>query len=121
MDNNGVTAMISVIMILIGFTNGLFWGNILKYIELSNLNEVVQLEKSIRKDYEELTEELELANKQLQDKLEDTENKLYSIKRLVSLPPLPPPSTPLKRSTPQFSDTDEIETDYGSTDEDSMD
>lgn len=123
MDNNGVTAMISILMILIGFTNGLFWGNIMKYIELNNLNEILQMEKSIRKDYEELNEELELANKKLQDKLEDTENKLYSVKRLVTLPPLPPPSSPLERSTGYryFKNGEETLSDYQSTDEDSMD
>lgn len=121
MDNNSVNAIISIIMILIGFTNGLFWGNLVKLLEINNLNEVIHLEKSLRKDFEELNEELEIANKRLQDKLEDTENKLYSIKRLVSLPPLPPPSTPLARSTPQFAEGDDTLSNYQSTDEDSTD
>ncbi len=121
MDNNSVNAVISLLMILIGFTSGLFWGDFFRIIEISNLNELICLEKTTRKNYEILNEELEFANKKLQDKLEDSENKLNSIKRLISLPPLPPPSTPLARSRPASQDDHDTITEYSSTDVDSTD
>ncbi len=91
---NSMNAILSIIMIGVGFVNGMGWSNLFKLQQINELQHQLYAEKSLNDSYQELVEELEDKNKRLEEKLE-------AIKSLATLSNnLPPPNTPLLRSQP---------------------
>lgn len=148
-NNNSINAIISILMIGIGFASGLFWGKILKITEnvvlqeeLTRTNELVNnyyqknfcLENGIEalkkiKEHNEkkITYITNILNDSLKKITEINEINYDSVRvineddvkhRLKTHPPwktiryyekvtLPPPSTPLARSTPVHEELDD--------------
>ncbi len=96
-----MNAILSIIMIGVGFVNGLGWGNLFRLQQIAQLQERLSAEKSLNDDYLELIEDLKNQNERLKEKIADSEEKLQAIKLVVNIPTcLPPPNTPLLRSEP---------------------
>lgn len=99
---NSMNAIISIVMIGVGFVSGIGWSNIFKLQQISDLQQQLYAEKCLKDSYQKCVEALENQNKQLKGVLVDNEEKLEAIKIIANisthLPP--PPNTPLARSEP---------------------
>ena len=105
MDNNGMTAIISAIMIGLGFINGMIVSTLLDKAEVCTLH--CQLLKEKQK-----TAQLENTIGDLEDEMEDLKaEKDRIIRSLTALvaeaQPLPPPGGPLTRSVVESDSEDE--------------
>lgn len=99
--DNGVNAILSILMIGVGFVNGIGWGNILRLQQISDLQQQVCTKSSLNDDYLYIIENLEAQNKRLKEIIADNQEKLEAIKVLATIPTcLPPPNSPLIRSEP---------------------
>lgn len=98
---NSMNAIISIIMIGVGFVNGIGWSNLFRLQQIGNLQQEIYSKKCLNDDYLEIIKDLENQNKKLKGIVADNEEKLEAIKLLVNIPTyLPPPNTPLLRSDP---------------------
>ena len=99
--DNSMNAIISIIMIGIGFVNGFGWSKVLRLQEIVKLQEELYAEKCLNNDYLDTIERLEKQNERLKENILDSEEKFEAIKHLILIPTcLPPPNSPLSRSEP---------------------
>lgn len=95
---NSMNSILTLLGIGIGFINGMFWGKLLKLKEINDLQQQLYAQKCLNDDYLEMIAELEEKNESLSKLIENTEEKLESIRSITLT--LPPPSSPLARSQP---------------------
>jgi hypothetical protein len=105
MDNN-MNSILSLLMIGVGFINGLVWGSVIKTIDNHKIKEQLHSERVSRIEAELENENLELKIQLLEDVLEEKERKLQKIEAVLNNK-LPPPSTPIARLTQVMDEEDE--------------
>lgn len=99
---NSMNAIISIVMIGVGFVSGMGWSNLFRLQQIGELQRQLYAEKCLKDSYQQCIETLENQNKHLKEAIVDNDEKLEAIKIIANirthLPP--PPNTPLARSEP---------------------